>query len=107
MPQTTRSRPLRLTQPQLYTLQLLHDGWQCQMGGMEHPHVRPLIWYSLRRHGESRGVVGSTLISLLARAFIVWATTTLPMAIDGSQVPGYTLMLTDIGQRAVPQGNTP
>jgi hypothetical protein len=98
MSHTTRPRPL--TPPQLHALRSLADGWQCQIGGVDRPHVRPLSWYSFWRQGTRRSVSGSTLVSLQARGLTTWDGATLTLAWDGSRVPGYTLVLTDAGQQA-------
>jgi hypothetical protein len=98
--------PLHLTPPQRQALQLLHEGWQCQHGGVVPPRFGKLLSYSFWRDGKRRYLAGSTLASLERRAWIAWEQTDVTMALDGRAVPGYALRLTPLGQQRMAQEST-
>lgn len=97
MPQ---DRVRRLTPTQRHVLRHLWDGWACTTGGRCPPRFHPFVFYRFH-HGEAyRLMAGRTLASLERQGLITWKATTLPLAYDGSTVPGYTLVLTPTGRTA-------
>lgn len=91
-------RPSALTVPQRHALQALRDGWQCQTCGSDPVRFHTFVWLSFRRDGRVLSVAGSTLASFQRRNWITWEETRVTLAYDGSQVPGWTLVLTPAGQ---------
>lgn len=92
------TNPGRLSPPQQNVLRLLREGWTCSTCGRDPGPFRPLVSYGFHRGKETRWATGTTLGSLTRRGWIAWEATTLTLAYDGSQVAGWTLILTQEAQ---------